>query len=254
MSLQFFIELVESIGYMFFSFLETVKAIFTRRINLKEFWKHVIDVSWSSIFIVGLTTLTVGMIISLQFTKQFEAFGALNQIGGANAIIQLRELSPVITAVILIGRIGSAWSAEIGSMKITEQISALKVMKIELSYFLVSPRILSCIVSFPILNLLAIIFSLTGGFLIAYLISGLELNLYLSSIKEQATAYDLIVSNIKALFFGLLVASVPCLYGLRAEGGSAGVGRYTTKAVVKSLVLLFCLDYVLSYLFFAILK
>ena len=254
MNLKFFLELFESIGYMFFCLIRLFNSVLRKTINLKEFWKHVIEVSWASVFIIALTTLTVGMIISLQFTKQFQSFGALNQIGGANAVIQFRELSPVITAIILIGRIGSSWSAEIGSMKITEQISALKVMKVRLNCFPVSPRVLSCLIAFPILNLLAIIFSLSGGFLVANLISGLGLDSYLLSIREQASIYDFMVSLLKSLIFGLLVASVSCFYGLKAEGGSSGVGQYTTKAVVQSLVLLFCLDYILSYLFFAILQ
>ncbi|HEY9885943.1 MAG TPA: ABC transporter permease, partial [Vampirovibrionales bacterium] len=178
----------------------------------------------------------------------------LGEIGGANALAQIRELAPVIGAVVMTGRIGSAWAAEIGTMKTSEQISALKIMKITPEWFLVTPRVLACMIAMPIMNVVAILSSLTGAFIIASVIADVDPHSFIESVKRYIDVYDFFASTLKAIAFGGVIASIACSCGLQADGGAAGVGKYTTKAVVTSLICLFALNYVMSFLLFSLLK
>ncbi len=232
----------------------TFEMVRRGQINLREFWRHSYEAGWKSVPIVIITTMSIGMVSSLQLTKHFAAFGALSEIGGTNAIVQFRELSPVITAIVVIGRVGSAWAAEIGTMKITEQVNALKVMRVSLGWFLLTPRILACMLAMPILNLVAIFSSLFGGFLVAETISGVGITPYINSIHRYITGYDVIVTSLKSILFGLSIASISCITGLQARGGAAGVGNYTTKAVISAMIFIFAENYVLSYIFFNIIS
>jgi phospholipid/cholesterol/gamma-HCH transport system permease protein len=249
-----FFELLETIGLIVVHTRCSLSYLFKKNVNEKEFWNHAYETAWRSISTVIITTVSIGAVSSLQVTKHFATFGALSEIGGVNAVAQFRELAPVITAIVVIGRIGSAWAAEVGTMNITEQINALKVMRLNPEWFLVAPRILACMISMPILNIFAIIFSLLGGYFVAELIAGVSFLTYFSSVKKYVNIYDLLVSSFKALLFGAVIASVACSCGLKAEGGAAGVGKYTTKAVVTALICLFALNYVLSFIFYSLLK
>ncbi|MDJ0625052.1 MAG: ABC transporter permease [Candidatus Caenarcaniphilales bacterium] len=249
-----FIDLLEIIGLIVNHTKCSLGYLFKGNVNVKEFWSHAYETSWKSISTVIITTFSIGMVSSLQLTKHFAAFGALSEIGGTNALAQVRELGPVITAVVVIGRIGSAWAAEIGTMKITEQINALKIMRIKPEWFLVSPRVLSCMLSMPILNVVAILSSLFGGFVVAELIAQVGIVSFVSSVKRYIDIYDFFASSVKSICFGAVIASIACSFGLMASGGAAGVGRFTTKAVVTCLICLFALNYVLSFIFYSLLK
>ncbi len=250
--LNLILETFEIIGLIILYFSQCIKKI--NKVNYREFINNTFEVCYCSVASVIITTLSIGMVSSLQLTKHFMAFGATAEIGGTNAIAQMRELAPLITGIVIIGRIGSAWTAEIGSMKMTDQINALKVMKIDLIKFLISPKVFSCMLSMPILNTVSIIASLTGGFLITKSIADTSINSFIDSVHRYIQMYDFSVSTIKAIVFGAIIALISCIYGLRAEGGALGVGKYTTKAVVASLVSLFLVNYLLSLIFYSILK
>lgn len=222
------------------------------KIDKREFIENLYEVACRSIPTVIITMFSIGMVFSLQLTKYFMAFGAVASIGGANAETQIRELAPLITTVVLIGRVGSAWASEMGSMKMTEQVSALKVMKIDLNDFLISPKVMTGVLSMPILTLVAIIASLWGGQLIAGELGEVSLGTFLDSVRMAINLRTFLICLFKSMVFGGLIASIACLYGLKAEGGALGVGRYTTKAVVASLICLFAMDYILSFIFYGI--
>lgn len=243
----------EIIGLIVIYIWISIRDLLTRNINIREFINCIYEASYNSILIVILTNLSIGMVSSLQLTKYFVGFGMGSEIGGSAATALIKELAPLITAIVLIGRICSAWAAEIGSMKMTEQISALKVMKIDLHYFLISPRIWSCILAMPVLNLVAILSGLMGGYIVAILMTDLDLLTFIDSIKRYISFYSVCVSMIKSIVFGSVIAAIACLYGLKANGGAIGVGRYTTKAVVSALICLFFINYTLSYIFFSLL-
>ncbi|MDX1919732.1 MAG: ABC transporter permease [Candidatus Caenarcaniphilales bacterium] len=245
---------LETIGLIVEHTQASLSYLFHGTVNSKEFWRHAYETAWKTISTVVITTTSIGAVSSLQLTKHFATFGALSEIGGANAMAQVRELGPVITAIVVIGRIGSAWAAEIGSMKITEQVNALKVMRISPEWFSVAPRVLACMLAMPILNVVAIISSLVGGYIVAELIAGVGIVTFVDSVKRYIDVYDFFVTSFKSVCFGATVASIACSFGLQASGGAAGVGKYTTRAVVTSLICLFAFNYVLSSIFFSLLK
>lgn len=251
---QVFFDLLEVVGLIIEHTISSLKYLIQKKINSREFWNHAYEVAWKSISTVIITNASIGMVSSLQLTKHFAAFGALSEIGGTNAMALVRELAPVITSVVVSGRVGSAWAAEIGTMNITEQINALKIMKLSPEWFLVSPRVLACMLSMPILNVVAIIASLGGAYLVSEFIAQVGIITFMDSIKRYIDVYDFMASNIKAICFGAIIASIACSCGLKASGGAAGVGKFTTKAVVTCLICLFAFNYILSFVFYSLLK
>jgi phospholipid/cholesterol/gamma-HCH transport system permease protein len=249
-----FVDLLETVGLVVTHTQFSIHDLMNKTVNKREFWNLSYEVAWRSISTVIITTMSIGMVSSLQLTKHFATFGAISEMGGANALALVRELSPVITAIVIIGRVGSAWAAEIGTMKISEQISALKVMRINPDWFLVSPRMLACMLSMPILNVIAVIASLTGAYIVAEVIAHVGVPTFVLSIKRYITVYDFMASSAKSLMFGAVIASISCSCGLKANGGAAGVGKFTTLAVVTCLICLFALNYVLSFIFYSVLK
>ncbi|MDX1917820.1 MAG: ABC transporter permease [Candidatus Caenarcaniphilales bacterium] len=247
-------DLLGTIGLIVGHIRSSLNYLWHGSVNLREFWGHAYEVAWRTVSTVGISSFSIGMVSALQMAKYFASYGSLSEVGGVNALAQFRELSPLLTAIVLTGRLGSAWAAEIGTMRITEQISALKVMRISPEWFLVAPRVLASMAAMPILNVVAILASLVGGFLIAQVITPITAVQYFSSIKRYIDFYDVFVTSFKAVCFGATVASVSCSCGLSATGGAAGVGKNTTKAVVTCLLCLFALNYFLSFVFYSVLK
>jgi phospholipid/cholesterol/gamma-HCH transport system permease protein len=215
--------------------------------------KRVIDqllhLSIRSVPMTIVTSAFVGMAFTLQVTKEFIRFGAGEMIGGIVAMAMWRELSPLITGVVFSGRVGAAISAELGSMKVTEQIDALETLSQSPIKFLVIPRIIACIIGLPLLVGLSDIVGFLSGFLIA---NSANINpyAYFGSAESMLTIHDIIGGLIKAVVFGLVIAAISCHKGLSATGGAKGVGIVTTRAVVASLIAVFVLNYFLSTLLF----
>jgi len=203
-----------------------------------------------SLPIVLLTILFTGMVITLQIAHEFIKYGAQSSIGGIVAVSMLRELAPVLTGVVVAGRVGAAIAAEIGSMKVTEQIDALRVMAVNPIQYLVVPRLIACIIMVPILVIFADVIGTVGGYLVATLYSGIGSFTYLNSINIFAEAHDVIGGLVKAMFFGGVIAIVGCYKGLTAEEGAVGVGRATTASVVSSIIIIFISNYFLSMILY----
>lgn len=252
--MSIFAEILGFVGYFSIYLRDAVITILRGRINKREFIRHLFESLNNSMLVVFITTMSIGMVSSLQLTNYFISFGMGYNIGGTNAISLIRELAPVITAVVISGRLASAWTAEIGSMKMTEQINALKIIKINLNEFLINPRLLAIAIAMPILNLIGILAGLWGGYLVSYLIANLNIWIFLDSIRESLTLYECFVSTVKAIIFGICIAITSCLMGLQSSGGSLGVGQYTTKSVVSCLIVVFCMNYLLSYIFFTLIE
>ncbi|MFM9158278.1 MAG: MlaE family lipid ABC transporter permease subunit, partial [Dolichospermum sp.] len=185
-----------------------------------------------SFFIALLTAIFVGAVFTIQVAKEFINFGAGNLVGGVLAVALTRELTPVLTAVILAGRVGSAFAAEIGTMKVTEQIDALLMLKTDPIDYLVIPRLLACFIMLPILTLLSLVTGMSGGLLIATRIYNLSDTVFLDSARDFLDMWDIGKAMIKASCFGVLIAIIGCSWGLTTTGGAKGVGQSTTTAVV----------------------
>jgi len=220
------------------------------RPKARHILQQMVHLGVDSLPIVLLTILFTGMVITLQTANEFIKYGAQSSVGGIVAISMLRELAPVLTGVVFAGRVGAAIAAEIGSMKVTEQIDALRVMAVNPIQYLVVPRLLACLIMVPILVIFADIIGTVGGYLVATLYAGISSFTYLNSIKTFAEVHDVIGGLVKATFFGGTVAIIGCYKGLTAQEGAEGVGRATTASVVSSIVIIFISNYFLSMLLY----
>lgn len=203
-----------------------------------------------SLFIALLTAVFVGAVFTIQVAREFITFGAGNLVGGVLAVALTRELSPVLTAVVIAGRVGSAFAAEIGTMRVTEQIDALLMLKTDPVDYLVIPRLLACLLMMPILTLLSLVTGMLGGLIIATNIYNLSDTQFLDSARNFLGSWDIISAMIKACCFGVLIAVIGCNWGLTTTGGAKGVGQSTTTAVVTALLIIFISNFFLSWLMY----
>ncbi|MEC4983767.1 MAG: MlaE family lipid ABC transporter permease subunit, partial [Oscillatoria sp. PMC 1076.18] len=188
-----------------------------------------------SLAIALITAGFVGMVFTIQVAREFLYFGAGTAVGGVLALSLSRELAPVLTAVVIAGRVGSAFAAEIGTMRVTEQIDALYTLKTDPIDYLVIPRFLACCLMLPILTILSLITGLLGGMLIANFLYEIPYSIFLNSVRDFSSVGDLLSAMFKSLVFGGLIATIGCNWGLTTTGGAKGVGESTTTAVVTSL-------------------
>jgi len=220
----------------------------------KIHWRNTLEqmaaVGPDSLFIALLTAIFVGAVFTIQVAREFINFGAGNLVGGVLAVALTRELSPVLTAVILAGRVGSAFAAEIGTMRVTEQIDALLMLRTDPIDYLVIPRMIACCLMLPILTLLSLVTGMFGGLIIASNVYGITDNVFLESARSLVDSWDILSALIKAVCFGMLVAVIGCSWGLTTTGGAKGVGQSTTTAVVTALLLIFISNFFLSWLMF----
>ncbi len=220
------------------------------KINRRNTLDQMILAGPESLMIALLTASFVGMVFTIQVAREFINFGAGAAVGGVLMISLARELCPVLTAVVLAGRVGSAFAAELGTMQVTEQIDALYMLRTDPVDYLVIPRVIACCVMLPILTILSLLTGIAGGMLIADGMYGISNNMFLSSVKGFITPWDLCSAPIKAVVFGLIIAVIGCNWGLTTTGGAKGVGQSTTTAVVTALMAIFISNFFLSWIMF----
>jgi len=207
-------------------------------------------VGTESLLVVLVTAAFVGMVFTIQVAREFINFGAVTAVGGVLALALTRELAPVIAAVVLAGRVGSAFTAEIGTMRVTEQIDALYILKTDPIDYLVVPRTIACCLMVPVLTLIFLVTGLAAGFLVANNLYNLSANVFFDSVQNFVSVWDLCSSVIKAACFGALIAIIGCSWGLTTTGGAKGVGQSTTAAVVTALLAIFVSNFLLTLLMF----
>ncbi len=229
---------------------QVIIHLFKGKIHRRNTLEQMAAVGPDSLFIALVTAVFVGAVFTIQVAREFINFGAGNAVGGVLAVALTRELSPVLTAVVLAGRVGSAFAAEIGTMRVTEQIDALLMLKTDPIDYLVIPRVLACCIMLPILTLLSLVTGMVGGLLIATNLYSLSDTQFLDSARNFLGLWDIVSAMIKALCFGLLVAVIGCNWGLTTKGGAKGVGQSTTTAVVTALLIIFISNFFLSWLMF----
>lgn len=230
---------------------QTGKTFFRRGIlDWKILWSQMVEVGVNSLPIALLIAVFTGIVIGLQTSLQFARFGALSMLGGVVALSFARELAPVLTGVVVAGRVGSSFAAEIGSMKVTEQIDALRALAVNPISYLVLPRLLACLFMLPILVLFSDIVGVLGGFVMSNLYTQIDFRTYVDSISLLVVARDVLGGLLKGVFFGLLIAIVGCYKGLHVQGGASGVGKATTESVVLAIILIFLSNCIFSALLF----
>lgn len=220
------------------------------KIHRRNTLEQMVSVGPDSLLIALLTAATVGMVFTIQVAREFLNFGAGSVVGGVLALSLSRELAPVLTAVILAGRVGSAFAAELGTMRVTEQIDALYILKTDPIDYLVIPRVIACCLMLPILTIFCLVMGLAGGMGVAQIMYSIPATVFMTSIQNFLEPWDLISAMVKGFVFGGLIGVIGCSWGLTTTGGAKGVGQSTTTAVVTSLLAIFIFNFFLSWLMF----
>lgn len=238
-----------------FTFLSVraVIALFTAPRFPNEMYLQMDAIGIGSLNIVILTGLFTGMVLALQTALSLETFGAKNYVGRVISLSMVRELGPVLTALMVAGRVGSGIAAELGSMMVTDQINAMRAMGSDPLRKLVVPRLVAAIVMLPMLTILSDTVGLAGGYLISIVILKIPGGLYFQTATDALSIQDVIGGLIKPIVFGFIIAMTGCYMGLNTAGGTQGVGRATTQSVVICSVLVLFSDFLLTRIFFAFL-
>lgn len=204
-----------------------------------------------SLPIVVLIGFFTGAVLALQTASTLEKFGSLSLTGQLVALSMVRELGPVLTGILVAGRNASGMASELGSMKVTEQIDAMRAMGVDPTKKLVTPRVVATLTMQFFLSIISDLVGLAGGFVISYLLLGLDPNQYWTTAYQSLRFGDVFMGLCKPVVFGFILASVGCYYGMTAKGGTQGVGRATTQAVVAASVLIVITDFFLTKLLMA---
>jgi phospholipid/cholesterol/gamma-HCH transport system permease protein len=250
---------MKSLGIWFVKLAQTVflfgQVVFHILIKRRLHWRNSVEqmsmVGTESLIITLITASFVGGVFTIQVAKEFINFGAQQAIGGVLAIALTRELAPTLTAVVIAGRVGSAFAAEIGTMQVTEQIDALYMLRTNPIDYLVTPRIVACVIMLPILTILSLITGMTGGLFISEALYAIPQSVFLDSVQTFLKTWDVITAVIKAGVFGVLIATIGTNWGLTTTGGAKGVGESTTTAVVTALLGIFVSNFFMSWILYS---
>lgn len=210
-----------------------------------------VEYGFNSLPIVSLICFLIGAIMAMQASYQLARFGATQYVANLVGVAALRELAPLMTAIIVAGRSGSAMTAEIGTMKVSEEIDALQVMGLNPTKFLVVPKFLGMFLALPCTTLLAMFVMLAGGFALSVGLLNLEPQAYIRQTAEAISALDFVTGFVKSILFAVVIALVGVYRGFQVEGGAEGVGRKTTSSVVTSIFFIIVVDAVFTRLFFS---
>lgn len=208
----------------------------------RELLRQMDDVGSKSFLLTGITGLAIGIVLAMQSRGTLVRFGAEAVLPSMLALSVIKEIGPVITSLVLAGRLGAGIGAEIGSMKVTEQIDALEVAALKPFHFLVITRVLACMIMFPVLTMWTDFLAMLGGYGESLLASGMDYRIFISTAFESLRFSDVIVDTGKTAIFGFIVGSVSCFLGFNVHGGTREVGRAAMRAVVGSSLLILLTD------------
>lgn len=256
------INFLAPLGRMFLLFLAAVGRValfvwasmgglFRAPFYTKQFFKQLIEVGYYSLPVVGMTAMFTGAALALQTYSGFSRFNAESSIAIVVVLAITRELGPVMAGLMVAGRIGAAYAAEIGTMRVTEQIDALTTLSTDPHKYLVLPRLLAGLTMLPLLVLVGDIIGVFGGYMVSVHKLGFSPGPYLKSTFEFLEAKDVISGLIKASAFGFLVTLMGCYHGFHSRGGAQGVGAATTHAVVSASILILLANYLLTAVLFS---
>jgi phospholipid/cholesterol/gamma-HCH transport system permease protein len=241
-----FIRWTEIVGDMTIFTLRTFSWLVSRLPRRETLIPAFYNIGVLSLPVVALTGTFIGMVLAVQTYTQFKQFGFETRLGALINLSMCRELGPVLAATMLAGRVGSAIAAEIGTMRVTEQIDALTSMGANPIQHLVVPRFLGCLLMIPSLTIMAIFMGVVGGWLYSVQVFGIDSYHYWNNSQQFVDNWDLFYGIFKSIFFGATIALVSCYRGFNSAPGAEGVGRAATAAFVLSFVIIIMLDLVLS--------
>ena len=244
------VKFFSSLGELFLFVAQAVYNSLTPPIYWRNLWRQVVDMGFYSLPVVGLTTIFAGMVIALQSYSGFMRFGAEGAVASVVLISVTRELAPVLSALMVAGRIGAAMAAEIGTMRVTEQIDALVTLSTNPFKYLVAPRLLAGLIVLPLLVLIGDVIGIFGGYVVSIYQLGFNPANYINSTINELQSIDIITGVTKGAVFGFIIALMGCYNGYKSKGGAQGVGEATTNAVVASSILILIFNYIITGMFF----
>ena len=255
------IKLLASIGAAFLGFLAAAGRLvifagmalataFSPPFYPRAVLRQMVDVGYFSLPVVGLTAIFTGMVLALQSYTGFSRFAAEGAVATVVVLSVTRELGPVIAALMVAGRVGAAMAAEIGTMRVTDQIDALTTLSTNPLRYLVLPRLIAGLVTLPLLVVVADIIGVFGGYLVGVYRFGFNPSAYLARTQQYLETSDVVSGLVKAAAFGFIVALMGCYHGYYSRGGAQGVGQATTAAVVSASILILFFDYAITQALF----
>ena len=229
----------------------TLATAFSPPIYPRAILREMVNIGYFSLPVVGLTAIFTGMVLALQSYTGFSRFSAEGAVATVVVLSVTRELGPVISGLMVAGRVGAAIAAEIGTMRVTDQIDALTTLSTDPLRYLVLPRLVAGVITLPILVLVADIIGVFGGFLVGTYKLNFNPVTYLTQTEQYLETMDVVSGLVKAAVFGFLVALMGCYHGYQSRGGAEGVGQATTHAVVSASILILLFNYFLTQAFFS---
>ncbi|MEZ5358504.1 MAG: ABC transporter permease [Candidatus Zixiibacteriota bacterium] len=244
--------IISGLGRLSIMMWRTVKALKSLFTSLHLILGQLYYIGVKSVWLISITSVFTGAVSAWQAAYQFEGYVPLRYLGGAVGKTVLIELSPVLTALVIAGRVGAGIAAELGSMKVTEQIDAMESMAVDPIRYLVMPRFVAGIIMLPILTLLSDFIAMMGALIVAVSFVEMSSEMFINGFKQMFIMSDLTSGLIKAACFGAIISMMGCYHGFNTDGGAQGVGLSTTQSVVASAVLILIADYVMATILFSI--
>ncbi|MEJ1994167.1 MAG: ABC transporter permease [Limibacillus sp.] len=248
---QLTLKLMTAIGRLLIFAVQAVSHCVRPPFYPRLIVRQMLDIGYYSLPVVGLTAIFTGMVLALQSYTGFARFSAESAIPNVVVVSITRELGPVLAGLMVAGRVGAALAAEIGTMRVTEQIDALSTLATNPFKYLIAPRIIAGVLMLPLLVLVADIIGVFGGYLVSVYKLDFNAGNYLKNTVDFLEVADVVSGLVKAAVFGFLVSLMGCYHGYHSRGGAQGVGTATTNAVVSASILILSFNYVITELFFS---
>jgi len=244
------LAIIEEFGKVAHLGWEVVRDIFRGKVSTKLTLEQMVKIGYDSMPLALVTAVFIGMVFALQISGEFVRFGAGKFVGGVMSIGIARELGPAITGIVVSARVAASITAELGTMKVKEQIDALSALGASPVRYLVIPRFIAAALMLPLLTIVADVLGFGGGYLVSVFINKINGVQYMETAQFMLNLWDVYGGLLKTIVFGMLISIIACYKGLTTKGGAKGVGESTTSTVVLSLITLFIVNYFLSILFF----
>ncbi len=244
------LKFLDESGRVILLFYKTVIWTFRPPFDVRNLMKQMEEVGIKSIPVVLITGTFTGMVLALQSYTGFKRFNAEAFVGTVVALSMTRELGPVLSGLMVSGRIGSAMAAELGTMQVTEQIDALYTLATNPIKYLIVPRFLASLIVMPVLTVFTDVVGILGGYLVSVKLLGSNPTVYLRRTYDYLDLEDIYIGLFKAFIFGMIIAIIGCYQGFNTQGGAEGVGKSTTRAVVLSSLLILIANYFITAMFF----
>ena len=249
---EFVVGQLNQLGAMLLLLLDILKTAFTRRPRWKEMLEQIYRIGWQSQVVVVITGAFTGMVFADQIYTQFHKVKMDTAVGPVISVAMTRELAPVLTALMVAGRVGAAIAAELGTMKVTEQLDALRTVGTAPVDYLAVPRFIALLLALPLLTAEAMFFGIFSGYLVGVDMLGIDQAYFLTNMYKFTSAKDVVSGLIKSVFFAIFIGLISCYKGFQAGEGAEGVGRATTQAVVVSSLTVLIANFFIAVLFNAI--